>query len=114
MEKQVINELLDKRDLLIKGKKNSKKVDEIQVNIADAIRKNFDKYEVDFILETWTRFGASPSLIHDDNGLFAISDGGFQPVVTGKQKIHGAITVFVNRKQWKNSIRKALKQYISA
>ena len=110
MEKQVINELLDKRDLLIKNKKNSKKVDEIRENIADAIRKNFDKYEVDFILETWTRFGAAP----DDNGLFAVSGDGSQPVVTGKQKIDGAITVFVNRKQWKNSIRKALKQYIGA
>lgn len=112
MEKQVINELLDKRDLLIKGKKNSKKVDEIRENIADAIRKNFDKYEVDFILETWTRFGAAPSLIYDDNGLFAISGDGSQPVVTGKQKIDGAITVFVKKNQWKNTIRKALKQYI--
>ena len=113
MEKTVINALLDERDDLYKKNGKNKRVDEIQKEISIAIIKNFNKYEVDFILETWTRFGAAPNVIYDDNGLFAVSGSGFQPVVTGKERIEGACTVFVEKKQWKKSIRLALKQYIT-
>jgi hypothetical protein len=115
-----INILLNERDLLLKMNKKdillkkSNRADEIQKQISDSIRQNFDKYPVDFIMETWTRFGAAPSLIYDDNGLFAVTEEAYQPVVTGKQKINGAITVFVTKKQWKKTIREALKQYIGA
>jgi hypothetical protein len=67
---------------------------------------------VDFILECLTRFGQAPNVMYDDNGLFAVSSDGFQPVVTGRQRIDGTISVYVNRKQWKKTIRLALKHYL--
>ncbi len=114
MDKSEIEVLLDERDALYKKDKQNKRVDEIQKQISTAIRKNFDSYEVDFILETWTRFGATPNVIYDDNGLFAVTGDGCQQVVVGNQKLEGAFTVFVEKKQWKKSIRLALKQFIGA
>lgn len=114
MEKTVINALLDESDALYKKDSKSKRVDEIQREISTAIRKNFNKYEVDFILETWTRFGSAPNVVYDDNGLFAVSGDGYQPIVMGKERIEGAFTVFVEKKQWKKTIRQALKQFIGA
>lgn len=113
MEKAVISALLDERDALYKKDSKSKRVDKIQKQISNAIIKNFANYEVDFIIETWTRFGSAPNVIYDDNGLFAVSGDGLQPVVTGKEKINGAITILVEKKQWKKTIRQALKQFIT-
>jgi len=113
MEKEKIKTLLNERDALYETDYTHPKVDEIQKEISDAIKKDFDKYEVDFILETWTRFGSAPCLIYDDNGMFAISGDGYQPVVTGKKRIDGAVTTFVKKTQWKKTIRLALKHYIN-
>ncbi len=113
MKKEEITLLLAERKSLLKKGSKSKRIDEIQKQISNAIRKNFDKYEVDFILETWTKFGSAPNVIYDDNGLFAVTADGYQPVVTGNQKIEGAMTVFVQKKQWKKTIREALKQFIA-
>ena len=112
MEKTLIKTLLNERDRLYKKDSENKRIDEIQKEISTAIRNNFDEYEVDFIIETWSRFGSAPSLIYDDNGMFAATGDGFQQVVTGKDKIDGVFTVFVQKKQWKKTIRQALKQFI--
>ncbi len=115
MRKVVISTLLNKRDALLNKNNNDKTADEIQKKISTAIRENFNKYEVDFVLETWTRFGASPNLIYDDNGLFAVTgDKGFQQVVTGRKILEGNFIVMVEKKQWKKTIREALKHYIKA
>lgn len=113
MKITVIKKLLDERDSILKEDVESKIADEYQKNIISAIKKYFDIYEVDFIIETFTRFGASPNLIYDDNGLFAIVEEGYQQAVVGNQKIEGGFTLFVKKKQWKKSIREALKYYIS-
>lgn len=112
MEKSHINKLLDKRDLLLNKNQDSKEADKIQDEIMSVIKKNFNVYEVDFIIETLTRFGDAPCVVYDDNGLFAISGAGSQPVVFGKQKIEGTISVFVKKTQWKKTIREALKHYL--
>lgn len=115
MEKKVIEALLKERSALLKDKsrKDDNRIDKIQKDIITAIKKNFNKYEVDFILETLTKFGDAPNLIYDDNGMFAVSGDGYQPVVFGNQKIEGSMTVFVKKDQWKKTIREALKHYIN-
>lgn len=113
MTKQEITALVKERDNLLKTDKKNVRVDEIQKHITDVFRKKFNDYEVDFILETLTMFGQAPNVVYDDNGLFAVTSAGYQPVVTGRQKIEGAITVFVEKKQWKKTIRLALKHYLS-
>jgi hypothetical protein len=112
-EKQYLLKLLDERETLIEIDYNDIRIDEIKEEIITEIKKNFNQYEVDFILETYTRFGYAPCLIYDDNGLFAITGDGYQQVVTGKQKLLGNFTVFVQKKQWKKTIRLALKYYIN-
>jgi hypothetical protein len=81
--------------------------------ILSEFKKNFNDLDTDFILETYTRLGYAPSLIYDDNGLFAISDNGFNEVVTGREKIEGSFIVFVEKRQWKKTIRQALKHYMN-
>jgi hypothetical protein len=112
MKKQEINRLLDERDSILGKNYNDPRADEIENQIMSVLMNSFDKFEVDFILETLIRFGKSPNVIYDDNGLFAVTGCGFQPVVTGKQKIEGAITVFVEKKQWKKTVREALRHYM--
>lgn len=109
--------MLNERDALLKKIKkptNNKRIDEIEKTILVTFKKLFNKYEVDFIIETLTRFGQAPNVVYDDNGLFAVSSVGYQPVVTGKEKIHGSLNVFVERQQWKKSIRAALKHYLTS
>lgn len=113
MQIGTIKLLLDKRDAILKKDYESKEADVIQKKIISAIKKYFSKYEVDFVVETFTRFGASPNIIYDDNGLFAIVEEGIQPVAYGNNRIKGTFTLFVEKKQWKKSIREALRYYLS-
>lgn len=112
MSIEEINKLLDERDSLYELDPKEKMVDGIQQLIEKVIKENFDNFPVDFILETYTRFGCAPNLIYDDNGMFAVTGEGFQPVVTGDELIDGDFTVFVQAKQWKKTIREALKSYL--
>ncbi len=101
MKKKEIIELIKERDLLLNTDNKNERIDEIEKIITDVFIKNVANYEVDFILETLTKFGQAPNVMYDDNGLFAVSAAGYQPVVTGNQKINGALTVFVEKAQWK-------------
>lgn len=116
IEKKEIAEFLNERDKIYKKRKLSpsdhERAGDIKTKIITSIRKNFDEYEVDFIIETWTRFGSAPNIMYDDNGLFAVAEDGFQPVVSGNEKIEGSLTVFVKKEQWKKTIREALAHYI--
>jgi hypothetical protein len=75
--------------------------------------KHFAQLPVDFILEIFTHLGGAPNLVYDDNGLFAVSGNGYQPVVTGKDKIDGTIHTFVEKRMWKPTIRKAVRYYLT-
>ncbi len=99
---------------LLKVDENHPDVDLISAKIIAEFKKNFNKYEVDFIVETLTMFGQAPNIIYDDNGYFAVSGDGYQPVVYGRKKIEGSVQVFVEKKQWKKTIRLALKHYLFA
>jgi hypothetical protein len=112
MNVETIKNKLWVRKQFIKQDKEDYRIDEIQEEIITAFKKNFKQYDVDFMIETLTKFGQAPNLMYDDNGLFAISSDGYQPVVFGKNKIAGTITVFVGKKQWKKTIRGALKHYL--
>ncbi len=109
-----IDGLIKERLFLIKAGIGDKEVDQIQKKISNYIRKYPDEFEVDFILETWTHFGAAPQLVYDDNGYFAVTDAGYFPVVFGKQKIEGSMQIVVEKKQWKKTIREAVKYYLNA
>ena len=114
MDKNHIKSLLDQRDEKYSRNENDPDVDTIRDEILDEIKVNFNSYEVDFILETITRFGSAPNLVYDDNGMFAITDNGYQPVVTGDELIEGPLTVFVEASQWKKTIREALLHYLNS
>lgn len=112
MKTSDITALLNKRKAIYKKNSKDKQVDKLAKQIKAAIEDNFNSLEVDFIIETLTHLGEAPCVMYDDNGMFAVSGAGYQPVVTGKQRIEGAITVFVEKKQWKKTIRAALKHYL--
>lgn len=112
MTKKEIIELVNHRNYLLKTDNKSPHVDEIAKQVKDVFIKKFNSYEVDFIIETLTMFGEAPNLMYDDNGYFAVSGNGYQPVVYGKQKIEGLLSVYVEKQQWKKTIRLALKHYL--
>jgi len=110
-----INSLLDHRDILLsqlsEGEHTSDNIEHIQTYIIDNIMKHYNKFDIDFILETLTRFGQAPSLVYDDNGLFAVSSDGMQPVVMGDERAE-YINVCVEYDSWKPTIREALWYYL--
>jgi len=112
MTKEDIKNLLVERQGLYDINEEDKRVDEIGDIILKYITFNSDEFEVDFIIETWTHLGYALNVIYDDNGLFAVSGDGFQPVVTGDERIEGAITTIVAKEQWKPTIREALIYYL--
>lgn len=129
MTKIEIGDLIERRNKILKERhsytgdeqqphrrKITKEVEaesnDIQRRITDEFVKRFLGYEVDFILETLTHFGQAPNLVYDDNGMFAVSGEGYQPVVTGKERLQGGLTVFVSKTMWRKTIREALEYYL--
>lgn len=112
MKEKEIKTLVKKRLSILK-KNYQTDVTEYDKKIINLLFDNFEKLGVDFIIETTTHLGYAPNLIYDDNGNFAITCDGYQPVVTGKEKIDGMVQIFVEKKQWKNTIRKAVLQYLT-
>jgi hypothetical protein len=110
MSEKEIEKLLKDRHPLLSS--DIKKADEIEKEIKKDLMSGFDNYRVDFILETLTMFGEAPNVVYDDNGLFAVSSMGYQPVVCGKQRIEGLVSVYVKKNQWEKTIRLALKKYL--
>jgi len=113
MTTEQIKALVKQRKLLQSRKPKSPDIDKVEKDVLWLFWKKPYDYDVDFMLETLTEFGHAPNLVYDDNGLFAVTCDGYQPVVTGRQKIEGAMTVFVEKPQWKKTIRQALNHYIN-
>ena len=68
-----------------------------------------DKLLLDFMEKTGGINGLS--ILNDDNGHWAVSDEGIQPVVTGKPQDLQQ-TFYTEKKMWKKSIREAIRYYI--
>lgn len=89
-----------------------KEVDSMAKEVEKLLKEHFKELPVDFIIETLTHLGQAPNVMYDDNGYFAVSGDGLQEVVYGRKKIEGGMTVIVNKKMWKKTIREALKYYM--
>jgi hypothetical protein len=115
--KKTINDWIKERKKIINRKgSNDARVDELAEQIVAGLRKNFKSLECDFILESMTELGAAPSVLYDDNGMWAVIADGTQPMVGGNDRLEGHIgmTFFAEKEQWHNTIRKALKHYLFA
>lgn len=116
MTKEFIIALLKERDQLSCLQNNEDndytQADIIENQIKLLFKNVFDSYEVDFMLETLTKFGDCPQLLYDDNGNFAVSGDSFSQAVSGEEKIEGVVTVMVEKNQWFPTIRQALFHYM--
>ena len=90
-----------------------KQSDTMRDRILKDMIEYFNDYAIDEVLETLTRFGNAPCLVYDDNGKFAVSGDGYQPVVTGDEVIDGSVTVVVEGHMWKKTIREAVYHYLT-
>jgi hypothetical protein len=70
--------------------------------------------ECDFILESMTHLGASPSVLYDDNGMWTVVADGTQPAVSGDDRLDGFVSMgfFFEKTRWFKTIREALKDYL--
>lgn len=115
--KEDIIKLLEAREKLISKKYVSDikakelKIDSLRDEIFSIVWNHFDLFEVDFIMEMFTRFGCAFNLIYNDNGRWAFGYSCFGPVAINKLK-GDFITPIDSKKQWKKTIRKALKYWI--
>lgn len=86
-------------------------MDKLGSQILDLIKEDHKNLPFDFIIEELTKLGAAPNILYDDAGHFAISGEGFQNVVEdGPEDVQ--LTCWVDKKDWKNSLREALESYL--
>ena len=114
MTKQAIQDLIESRKVILGEDIGDIYEDTIQAIIMKAFKDNHEAYPVDFIIETLTHFGQALNLIYDDNGHFAVSVSGFQPISTTSEAFSGDYYVFVEKEQWFDTIRKALWHYLNS
>lgn len=87
-------------------------LDMLSFEIIDSLIKQYRYLQPDFALECLTHLGHAPTLANDDNGMWAVSGECYQPVVYGKMRIEGAVTVMYHKKQWFKTIRLAVFNYL--
>ena len=86
-------------------------IDDLGDKILDIIKKEFNNLPFEFIFEELTKLGHSPNLVYDDNGNFAITGDGYQKLSsTYPEDI--TILNFVEKNQWKKTVREALSHYL--
>ncbi len=76
------------------------------------MKKKYTDTDLLNALEHAEKKGACPGLIADDAGRWAVADDGLQPL-PGKIPMTMNTTFFVDKRQWKNSIRKAIVYWIN-
>lgn len=76
---------------------------------------------VEFIIESLTKLGESPSILYDDDGHFAVESNGFQsvPMDDDGEMIDDlypngdvSMSFYVEKKKWFGTIREALSYYL--
>jgi len=111
--------LMRLRQMLIdQGKVDSPESNELMKQIDEYIYENRKDLSIDFILEGLASIGDAPSLLYDDEGHWAIGMEGIQNVgfdfdhKDPKSKANFDSTWFLNREDWKDSIREAIVWYL--
>lgn len=111
---KIIDSVLKQRKSFIvqDQEKFMKEIDRLADKVIQMVTDDFDELPVEYVLETLTHLGCAPSLLYDDNGMWAIVSDGTQPCVSGRQRIKGVMTYFCERNQWQKSIREAIRFYL--
>ena len=116
MRSSTIDILLASRSKLLEKDYNDPKVDDMTKEIIQAIKIDFDNLDSDYIIESYTKLGASPSILYDDNGFFSIQSNGTQDLPVddkGNEKLVQNISFFIDDKEsWKPTIKEAIKYWI--
>lgn len=90
-------------------------VEEYTKQIKDYIIEKYNEMPIEFVIETCTRLGEAPNLLYDDNGNFAVSGIGMQPVVTGDERIEdeNLCSYVESASWWFPTIREAVYNYLT-
>jgi hypothetical protein len=91
----------------------SKKVDELGDEIYTYIKSYHESLPVDFVMEQLANLGHCICLLYDDNGHWVFSSAGFQNVPMSDEPEDIDTQFFVKAKEWKNTIREALNDYLN-
>lgn len=94
-----------------KYEEDPKEIDLLQEEILCQIKQNKEQLSFEFIFEELTKLGWAPCLMYDDNGHFAVTADGFQTVVDG-ETADISMAVFIEKDDWKDSIREALYYFL--
>lgn len=86
-------------------------VDVLADEILDCIKRWRNSLHFEFIIEELTKLGWAPCLLYDDDGNFAISGDGMEPL---NQHTYAdtVLTHFIKYNAWQPTIRKALDYYL--
>ena len=87
------------------------RIDELSKIIYHMLKINQSELSFEFIIEELTKLGDAPCLLYDDNGHFVINGEGMQSINT--EVSDSVITHFVDKKDWKPTIREALEDYLN-
>lgn len=93
-------------------KESEESVDKLGEEIMLHIREHRDNLLFEQIFEELTKLGQAPCLVYDDNGLFAVTGDGMHEIQMEPSDV--TIHCFVEKEQWKPTIREALYHYLDS
>lgn len=121
---RIVIKIINDRDSLHKAMEDSydedsdtykvdhqEQIDTMSESVHDLLKKTVESLPVEFTIEALTHLGAAPNLMYDDNGNFAISECGIQPVMADDELLEGAMTTIMEAAQWSPTIRGAMVKY---
>lgn len=91
-------------------------LDENSTHIFKHIKEHRDKFSFETVFEALVQCGLAPALVYDDNGKFAISDGGVSPFYKVDSEIlagHEIVGIVAEDENlWRPTVRAALYAYV--
>jgi len=127
---EIINNLISKRNILIEKHEqdciDSEQIgsstpefpvaaDQLQYEVLEIIKHEFDNLDFDFMFITVTNFGWSPNLVYDGNGMFQVSGDSFMKTVFDDSKPEDfPITVLTDKDCWFKTPREAFKHFLNS
>jgi len=86
-------------------------IDDLMNKIYKLLESFHHELPIELVIEELTKIGDAPCILYDDSGNFAICSTGCQNVSGDNEPCNMNISHFILKKQWKPTIREALKFY---
>ncbi len=85
-------------------------LDAIDKEIIELLQQHFDLLDGLYILVILSHLGAAPNLVYDDDGMWAITTGGFSSIPNKEMEFYSVdLTFVIEKEEWFSDPKEAIK-----